>query len=159
VSDETGSCPTIKGFNRVELLVGEGDIDKAARQFNDVFGLHLPEPQALADQSARLTADLDGSIELVAPIGGRGSMGQRLADHGPGQIGPLVWEVDDIERTRAWLTERGYRIIFEFDGSAGGEMERSYSVYQLFLDPEQWFGFGIALMRRGGASGSAFAQR
>jgi hypothetical protein len=93
--------------------------------------------------------DFDGSIELVAPLGGEGPFANRLARGGPGQIGPLVWEVADIEQTREWLSRNGYRIFYEYDSSQGNEFERATNVHQLVLDPDQWFGFSVTLMQRG----------
>ena len=37
----------ILGFNRVELIVGENQIDAAVQQFNELLGTHLPEPFAV----------------------------------------------------------------------------------------------------------------
>jgi len=60
----------------------------------------------------------------------------------------LVWEIDDVDAARQWLKERGFRIRFEYDSSAGNADERASNVYQLCLDPAQWFGFSVTLMRR-----------
>ena len=92
--------------------------------------------------------DFDGSIEFVAPLGGKGHFGDRLARGGPGQIGPLVWEVADIDQTREWLRHNGYQIIYEYDSSQGNESEQATRVFQLVLDPDQWFGFNVTLMQR-----------
>jgi hypothetical protein len=138
----------ILGFNRVELIVGEDQIDDAVRQFNELLGLHLPEPHAIEGRPVLSATDFDGHIEFVAPVGDAGGFGAALAEHGPGQIGPLVWEVADIDAARAWVLDRGLRIKFEYDSSTGNAAERSTGVYQLILDPEQWFGFNVTLMHR-----------
>jgi hypothetical protein len=85
----------------------------------------------------------------MAPVDGSGGFGAVLAKNGPGQIGPLVWEVADIDAARTWLLERGFRIKFEYDSSQGNASERSIGVYQLILEPEEWFGFNVTLMKRG----------
>ena len=138
----------IIGFNRVELVVAEDQINAAVDQFNALLGTHLPDPHPIDGHPVLSATDFDGHLELVAPVNGEGSFGAKLAHHGPGQIGPLVWEVADIDEARAWLAERSLRIRFEYDSSQGNADERRTHVYQLVLDPEQWFGFNVTLMRR-----------
>jgi hypothetical protein len=138
----------VLGFNRVELIVPEEQIVAAVEQFNALLGTRLPSPHPIEGHPVLSATDFDGHIELVAPVNGEGAFGSRLAQHGPGQIGPLVWEIDDIDEARAWLEERGLRIHFEYDSSSGNADEQRSHVHQLVLDPEQWFGFSITLMRR-----------
>ena len=138
----------IRGFNRVELIVREDEIEDAVQQFNELLGLHLPPPHAIEGNPVLSATDFEGHIEFVAPIDGGGGFGAKLAQHGAGQIGPLVWEIDDVDAARVWLTERGFRIIFEYDSSKGNASEQAAAVYQLVLDPAQWFGFTVTLMRR-----------
>ena len=139
------------GFNRVELIVPEDQIEAAAKQFNDLLGTHLPRPHPIEGHPVLSATDFDGHIELVAPVGGQGPFGAKLAQHGLGQIGPLVWEITDVDEARAWLAERGLRIRFEYDSSQGNADEQRSHVHQLVLDPEQWFGFNVTLMRRASA--------
>lgn len=139
----------IIGFNRVELIVGEDEIHDAVQQFNEILGRHLPEPHAIQGAPVLSATDFDGGVELVAPVHGEGNFGKRLAEHGPGQIGPLVFEVADIDEAREFVTSRGYRIKFEYDSTKGNADEAKAAVYQLVLDPEQWFGFNVTLMQRG----------
>ena len=47
----------ILGFNRVELIVGEDQIDDAVRQFNDLLGLRLPQPHAIEGQPVLSATD------------------------------------------------------------------------------------------------------
>jgi hypothetical protein len=144
----TDSIP-IKGFNRVELIVREDQIDDAVRQFNEVLGLHIVPPHPIAGVPVLSATDFDGAIEFVAPRGAEGPFADRLARCGRGQIGPLVWEVADIDQTREWLSHNGYRIFYEYDSSQGNEFEQATNVHQLVLDPDQWFGFSVTLMHRG----------
>jgi hypothetical protein len=137
----------IIGFNRVELVVREDEIQQAVKQFNEVLGLHLPAPHAIAGHPVLSATDFDGSIEFVAPVAGEGPFASKLAT-GPGQIGPLVWEVADIDQARAWLTDRGYRIRYEYDSRQGNADEQASAVHQLILEPDQWFGFNVTLMQR-----------
>jgi ketosteroid isomerase-like protein len=138
----------VLGFNRVELVVREDEIEAAVEQFNAAFGLRLPRPHAIEGHPVLSATDFDGHVELVAPVGGDGPFGRRLAEHGAGQIGPLVWEIADVDEARSWLADHGYRIFFEYDSRNGNAAERSAAVHQLVLDPAQWFGFSVTLMRR-----------
>ena len=87
----------ILGFNRVELIVHEDEIDAAVKQFNELLGTHLPQPYVVPGQTVKSATDFDGSIEFVSGVNGEGPFAARIAEKGPGQIGPLVWEVDDID--------------------------------------------------------------
>ena len=133
----------VKEFNRVELIVREEDMEDARRQFNEVLGTRLPSPMPIEGQPVLSSTDFDGSIELVASVGGQGPFAGRA-----GGIGPLVWEIEDFEAARDWLAENGYRVFFEYDSTAGNEREAHSAVRQLVLDPEQWFGFLVTLMER-----------
>ena len=134
----------VKGFNRVELIVREDQIEKAVSQFNEVLGTNLPKPIAIEGHPVLSSTDFDGSIEFVAAPEGQGP----FADRGVGAIGPLVWEVEDITSARSWLEANGYSIQFEYDSTQGNDAEASTAVQQLILDPEQWFGFHVTLMER-----------
>lgn len=138
----------VVGFNRVELIVREEEIDRAVKQFNELLGLKLPKPIAIEGHPVLSATDFDGGLEFVAPRDGKGPFAQRLADHGAGQIGPLVWEIEDVDAARTWLTARGFRIFFEYDSTQGNAAEAHTPVHQLVLDPEQWFGFHVTLMQR-----------
>lgn len=142
----------ILGFNRVELIVAEDEIEQAVKQFNEVLGTHLPAPHAIEGNPVLSATDFEGSIELVAPTNDEASFARKLAK-GPGPIGPLVWEIEDVDDARQWLADQGYRVIFEYDSSKGNEDEQRWAVHQLVLDPSQWFGFNVTLMqRKGGAA-------
>ncbi len=136
------------GFNRVELIVREDQIQDAVRQFNELLGLRLPKPIAIEGHPVWSSTDFDGGLEFVAPVDGQGPFAHRIAQNGAGQIGPLVWEIEDAVAARAWLTARGFRIFFEYDSTQGGAAEAHTPVHQLVLDPEQWFGFHVTLMQR-----------
>ena len=137
----------IKGFNRVEIIVREDEIEQAVQQFNDVFGLNLPKPHAIQGVPVLSATDFDGHLEVVAPVDGKGPFAAKL-ERGPGQIGPLVWEIEDVEEARTWLGEHGYRITYEYDSRQGNAAEQHAAVQQLILDPGQWFGFNVTLMKR-----------
>jgi hypothetical protein len=134
----------VLGFNRVELIVREDEIGRAVEQFNQILGLRLPEPHGIEGHPILSATDFDGQLELVAPVDGKGPFANRL----PGEIGPLVFEIEDVDAARAFLAQRGLAIRFEYDSRQGNEAERSMGVRQLVLDPAQWFGFHVTLMQR-----------
>lgn len=134
----------VLGFNRVEMVVPEDRIEDAVAQFNAVLGTKLPRPISIEGHPVLSSTDFDGSVELVASVNGEGP----FAGRPPGSVGPLVWEIEDVDDARRWLEENGYRIAFEYDSTAGSEKEASTPVRQLVLDPEQWFGFFVTLMER-----------
>jgi hypothetical protein len=127
----------IKRFNRVELLIQESDIEAAVEKFNDLFGFHLPPPDPVPGQKVRSSTDYDAQIEFFAPHGEGSPLAQRLEQKGRGAIGPLVWEVDDIEEAKQWATSKGINIVFEFTSESG--------IRQIHFDPDQFFGYGVTL--------------
>jgi len=141
----------IKGFNRVELIVRPDQIEAARAQFNELLGLKLPPPHRVSRGRALSSTDFDGFIELVAPVDPEMAMSITLAEHGPGQVGPLVWEVEDLDAARDWLRERNLRVAYEYDSRDGNAEEKAAAVRQLILDKDQWFGFTVTLMERSGS--------
>jgi hypothetical protein len=130
----------ILGFNRVELIVREDEIEAAVGKFNELLGTHLPQPYVVPGQTVKSATDFDGSIELVSGVNGEGPFAARVAEKGAGQIGPLVWEVDDIDSARDWAREHGITIAFEYESEEG--------IRQLIFDRNEWFGFSVTLMQR-----------
>ena len=115
----------IKGFNRVELIVRPDQIEAARAQFNELLGLKLPPPHEVSRGRALSSTDFDGFIELVAPVDPEMAMTITLTEHGPGQVGPLVWEVEDLDAAREWLSECNLRVAYEYDSRTGNEEERA----------------------------------
>ena len=121
--------------NRVELLLPAEDIPDAAQVFNDALGGHLPEPEDLDDVKVRTTTDFAMGIELFGPLDDTSPLAG-VFDRKPrrGSIGPIVWEVEDLDATRAFVESQGYGVVYEF-GSPGQR--------QIHLDEDQLFGFGL----------------
>jgi hypothetical protein len=139
--DGVGERPTrVRRFQRVELLMAGDDIEQARTIFNDLLGADIPPVRRLADQEILTTADLRIGIELFGPSSPASVVQARLDRKGRGAIGPLVWEVDDLDRAKSGALEKGYRVAFEY-GEAG--------VRQVHLDDEQLFGYGITFTERG----------
>ena len=85
------------------------------------------------------TTDWDNKIELFGPAHPGSPQYAVLEETGRGGIGPLVWEVDDIDEAREHVLGKGYRIRYQYQ-EAGGK--------QIVLDPKQFFGYLITFMER-----------
>jgi hypothetical protein len=129
----------ILGFNRVELMMSPDDMNQAIEKFNDLLGTSFAPPRVVADGNVLTTTDWTNKIELFGPAHGDSPQAASLAKKGRGGIGPLVWEVDDIDEAREYVLGKGYRIIFEY---------QEPGVKQIILDPEQLFGYLITFMQR-----------
>jgi hypothetical protein len=129
----------ILGFNRVELMLSPDEIHQAVERFNDVLGTSFAPPHAVAGGDVLSTTDWDSHLELMGPASTDSPMMARLAQKGRGGIGPLVWEVEDIDDARDHVVAKGYRVFYEFEGEG---------VKQLCLDPDEFFGYVITFMQR-----------
>ncbi len=129
----------IIGFSRVELMLSADEIDGAVAKFNDVLGFALAPPKSLNDGDVLSTTDWNAHIELIAPGRPESPLSPRLALKGRGGIGPLVWEVDDIDAARAELVGKGASIYYEYEGEG---------IKQICLDPAEFYGYVITFMQR-----------
>jgi hypothetical protein len=129
----------ILGFNRVELMMSPEDIHAAVERFNDLLGTSFLPPELVSDGNVLTTTDWDNHLELYGPAHPDSPQAPSLAKKGRGGIGPLVWEVDDIDGAREYVLAKGYKIHFEFEGAG---------VRQIILDPDEFFGYLITFMQR-----------
>jgi catechol 2,3-dioxygenase-like lactoylglutathione lyase family enzyme len=129
----------ILGFSRVELMMPGEDIPAAVERFNDLLGTTFHAPDLVNGGNILTTTDWDNHIELYGPAHPESPQAEMLARKGKGGIGPLVWEVEDIDVAREYVLSKGYRITFEYQ--EGG-------VSQIVLDPEEFFGYLITFMQR-----------
>ena len=134
-----GAPVRILGFNRVELMMPPEDIRNAVERFNDLLGTSFEQPRLVSDGDVLTTTDWDNKIELFGPAHSDSPQTAMLAEKGRGGIGPLVWEVDNIDDAREYVLCKGYEIRYEYQ-EAG--------VKQIILDPEQFFGYLITFMQR-----------
>ena len=136
----------IRRFHQVELLLPGQDIPEAARLFNELLGGHLPAPAQVPGQEVIATSDNALGISIFGPSG-LGSRLNRAFDAKPrrGSIGPLAWEVDDLEAAREEVTAKGYRVVYEF-GEPG---ERAF-----YLDAGQFFGYQVTFTEADGTAGT-----
>ncbi|HEY3715795.1 MAG TPA: hypothetical protein VGL39_14815 [Jatrophihabitantaceae bacterium] len=131
----------ILGFNRVELMLSPEDIQAAVEQFNDLLGTSFEPPRLVNDGNVFTTTDWSNKLELYGPAHASSPLAAPLERKGRGGIGPLVWEVDNIEEARDYVLGKGYRIFYEYEEPG---------VHQIILDPEQFFGYFITFMQRTG---------
>lgn len=136
----------IRRFHQVELLLPGQDIPEAARLFNELLGGHLPAPAKVPGQEVIATADNALGISFFGPSE-PGSPLSRAFDAKPrrGSIGPLAWEVDDLDAARDEVGAKGYRVVYEF-GEPG---ERAF-----YLDAGQLFGYQVTFTEADGTAGS-----
>jgi catechol 2,3-dioxygenase-like lactoylglutathione lyase family enzyme len=130
----------ILGFNRVELMMSPEDMNEAIERFNDLLGTSFEPPRVVSDGNILTTTDWNNKIELFGPAHADSPQAASLTRKGRGGIGPLVWEVDNIDEAREYVLGKGYRILFEY---------QEVGVKQIILDPEQLFGYLITFMQRG----------
>lgn len=129
----------ILGFNRVELMLSPDDIQAAVEQFNDLLGTAFEPPRLVNDGNVFTTTDWNHKLELYGPAHAESPQMAMLERKGRGGIGPLVWEVDNIDEARDHVLGKGYRIVYEYEEPG---------VHQIILDPEQCFGYLITFMQR-----------
>jgi hypothetical protein len=121
----------INRFNRVELLVEAHELDDAVARFNELPGFNL-ELHEVEGADVRSAVDWGQSVEIFAASGPDSILNERRAIKGRGAVGPLVWEVDDIEEAKAWAAEKGIKVIYEYKR-------------QICLDPEHFYGYTVTL--------------
>lgn len=135
----------VDDFEKLELLVGQDEIDAAVVCFNDLLGAHFRPPTHLPDQDVLTTTDFDARLELLAPASPNSPVQRSLERKGRGAIGPIVWRVADIDAAKAHVAALGYRVAFEY---------RADGRHQVHLDPEQLYGYGITFSNGRGSTGA-----
>jgi hypothetical protein len=135
-----GPLPTLaRRLQRIELLVTKEELDTAREALGKFFGSEFPPPTHLAGVEVISSVNWELGIELVAPAGSDSAIAHRASEKGPGAIGPIVWEVDDLDAAKETVIGKGFRVAYEF----GGIGRR-----QVHLDPTQLFGFGVTFTER-----------
>jgi hypothetical protein len=134
-----GDGMRILGFNRVELLMSTEDLNDAVEKFNDLLGTSFSPPRVTANGDVLTTTDWDNKVELYGPAHPQSPLMARITEKGKGAIGPLVWEVDDIDGTHDFVVSKGYRIHFEYEEPG---------IKQIILDPSQFYGYLITFIQR-----------
>jgi hypothetical protein len=131
----------VKRLNRIELLLTADRIDGAVKVFSDLLGIHIDPPQLLAEHHVLTTTSWEAGIELIAPGDSQSVLHRLLEQRGAvGAVGPVVWEVEDIEEVRNRARRQGVEIAYELSTQGGGR--------QICLSADDCFGYTPTFIER-----------
>jgi catechol 2,3-dioxygenase-like lactoylglutathione lyase family enzyme len=131
----------VKRLNRIELLLPAAKIEHAVATFANLLGVHIGRPELLADHHVLTTTCWEAGIELIAPGDAQSPLHGLLKQKGEGgAVGPIVWEVDNIDDIRAHAQRQGIGIMYELVNSNGGR--------QICLSSEDCFGYTATFMEK-----------
>jgi methylmalonyl-CoA/ethylmalonyl-CoA epimerase len=101
-----------KGIHHLGVAVE--DLDEAVDTYERVFGAELENRDLVEAQGVEAAAMRLGQsrVELVAPLGDDTPVGKFLVKRGPG-MHHVAYEVTDLRRELAELTEQGVQVIDE----------------------------------------------
>jgi hypothetical protein len=125
-----------KRFNRVELLMPGEEVEAAAKVFGELLGVEFSPVVAEANGSVLATLSTEAGLELIGPASAQSPLAAQLDKKGRGGIGPIIWEVDDLDDIRAIAAEMGIRVAHEFPQPNGGT--------QLMLHADDCFGYSLS---------------
>ncbi|MCA9504257.1 MAG: hypothetical protein KC616_14305 [Myxococcales bacterium] len=129
------------GLNRVELLVH--DADRAAADLSALFG-GLEFAREPAEGVLDCRVDWRAGIEIVHPESETHPVGRLLRERGE-HVFTVVFEVEDIEDAKRWVTRQGFEILYEFDD---GTDARPATIRQLSIAPDRTHGMLVTLLER-----------
>jgi hypothetical protein len=128
-------------LNRVELLLPGEEIPSACGVFDDLLGAHFGVPVELSGEGIIAATDCALGLSLFGPT--RSSPRRPVLKSKPqGSIGPVVFEVDDLEEAKRVATEQGFCVRYEY----GEEPCR-----EVHLNPDDLFGYGVTFTERSSA--------
>jgi methylmalonyl-CoA/ethylmalonyl-CoA epimerase len=130
----------ITGLNHVSIVVP--DIEAAARQLNDKYGLEVGPRMVNAEQGVRLAyVELGaGKIELIEPSRPDSPVAQFLERNPKGGIHHLCLGVDDVVETERSLGAAGVRML------GGGRPQRNVAGERIaFIHPGDFLGALVEL--------------
>jgi hypothetical protein len=131
----------VKHLNRVELLLPAQRIDGAVKAFSDLLGVRIDPPSLLEGHHVLTTTSWEAGIELIAPGDAHSVLHALLENRGEvGAIGPIVWEVENVEDIRAHVRRLGIGIVYELVNENGGR--------QISLAAEDCFGYTATFIER-----------
>ena len=129
----TDSGALFKRINRVELLMEQNRLEPARQFFQALLGIEIDPLEYLPEHHVLTTIHREAKIELFGPGDEESVLHQLLASKGQlGKIGPIVWEVDDLDAFKQHALALGHKMIYEF------EMEDRK---QLCLSDDSLFGY------------------
>ncbi|MBV1918109.1 MAG: hypothetical protein KUG65_08630 [Sphingomonadaceae bacterium] len=122
----------VSGLNRIEFLTPAEVARDVAAFYEQLLQTqipmdHMPEHNVLSGVS------WEAGFEVYAPGSGESVLNQHLAQKGArGAIGPIVWNVPDIEMLKQRARELGHDFQYEF---------KTDNYHQVCLRPETLFGY------------------
>lgn len=130
-----------KRFNRIELLLPEDRINDAVDTFSKLLKISIGSPELLEGGAVWSTAAWEAGIEFIAPHGRKSPIFSLLERQNSwGAIGPIVWEVEDLEPLRVLAHFQGINIIYEYAIDNGGR--------QVYLDSDACFGYTLSFIEK-----------
>ncbi len=122
-------------LNHVAIAVP--DLAEASAKYRDVLGAEVSPPLALPDHGVTTVfVNLPNTkIELICPLGENSPIAKFLERNPKGGVHHLCYEVEDIEKAKADLEEKGIRILGDGEPKAG-----AHGKPVLFLHPKDCFG-------------------
>jgi hypothetical protein len=129
------------GLNRIELLVD--DADAAQHDLSKLLGgldFELEPSEGVLD----CRVDWKAGIEIVHPNSEEHAVGTLLREKGQ-HVFTVVWEVEDLQDAKEWVTSQGFEIMYEFDN---GTAEKPATIKQISIDPARTHGMVVTLIER-----------
>ena len=130
----------IIGFNRIELLLPAAEIGRAAEAFADLLGVRIDPPERLAQHHVLTATAWEAGLELIAPGDATSGLHRLLEGKGPGVIGPIVWQVEDLDPIRSHAESLGCQIAHELATPNGGR--------QISLARDDCYGYALSFIER-----------
>jgi hypothetical protein len=110
-----GSGARFTRINRVELLLPAEDIEPARALFSKLLDIEFDSVEYLPDHHVLTTTCWPACLELFGPGDEDSVLHGVLAQKGRrGAIGPIVWEVDDLDDMKERAAALGHQLIYEF---------------------------------------------
>src|ERR1700677_1975148 len=99
---------SVKRLNRIELLLATDRIDGAVKVFSELLGVRIDPPRLLAEHHVLTTTSWEAGIELIAPGDSESVLHGLLEQRGSvGAVGPIVWEVENVDDIRSRAEGQG----------------------------------------------------
>ena len=106
----------VRGLHHVAFCVEPENMDRARAYWEDAIGLDPMEDLDLTDLGIRVLVSWEGGVEIMCQTSQEGSMAvavrQFLAERGEG-VYSVVYNVTDIDATRAKIVADGGQLVFE----------------------------------------------
>jgi hypothetical protein len=134
----------VLGINRAEILVR--DSDAAVETFSRLFnGAEFTPDHGVSGRPLVCRHDWRHGLELVEPKDEADMVGQLMKAQGEGTVLTVVYEVENLEDAKSYLTRNGFEIQYEgnYDHHPDVEVYR-----QIVVKPKDTHGFRVTFMER-----------